>query len=160
MSVRALVIREREKLIGSRDGLFYIDEKNHRFKSFKIPQLRSNMIFCCLFYQGEYYIGTYGGGMYILNPQTLMIRDFESDGKMPFSKGHIFCIKQDYDNNLWIGTSMGIFAIRTVRGLRIILVPILNFRMEMFMKSILILRKKDGSVRRMGCAYGILLRRH
>lgn len=27
MSVRALVIREREKLIGSRDGLFYIDEK-------------------------------------------------------------------------------------------------------------------------------------
>lgn len=98
--------------------------------------------------------------MYILNPQTLMIRDFESDGKMPFSKGHIFCIKQDYDNNLWIGTSMGIFAIRTVRGLRIILVPILNFRMEMFMKSILILRKKDGSVRRMGCAYGILLRRH
>ena len=26
--------------------------------------------------------------------------------------------------------------------------------MEMFMKSILILRKKDGSVRRMGCAYG------
>lgn len=110
MSVRALVIREREKLIGSRDGLFYIDEKNHRFKSFKIPQLRSNMIFCCLFYQGEYYIGTYGGGMYILNPQTLMIRDFESDGKMPFSKGHIFCIKQDYDNNLWIGTSMGIFC--------------------------------------------------
>lgn len=63
---------------------------------------------------------------------------------MPFSKGHIFCIKQDYDNNLWIGTSMGIFAIRTVRGLRIILVPILNFRMEMFMKSILILRKRMG----------------
>ena len=40
-----------------------------------------------------------------------MIRDFESDGKMPFSKGHIFCIKQDYDNNLWIGTSMGIFLL-------------------------------------------------
>ena len=110
MPVRAIAVSKDEKLIGSRNGLFYIDEKKQRFKSFKVPELRSNMIFCCLFYQGEYYIGTYGGGMYILNPQTLMIRDFESDGKMPFSKGHIFCIKQDYDNNLWIGTSMGIFC--------------------------------------------------
>ena len=68
MPVRALAIKEKEKLIGSRDGLFYIDEENHRYKSFKVPQLRSNMIFSCLYYQNEYYIGTYGGGMYVLNP--------------------------------------------------------------------------------------------
>lgn len=110
MPVRTLAIRGHEKLIGSRDGLFYIDEENHRYKSFKTPQLRSNMIFCCLYYQNEYYIGTYGGGMYILNPETLAIRDFEPEGAMPFSKGHIFCIKQDHEDNLWIGTSMGVFC--------------------------------------------------
>ena len=37
MPVRALAIKEKEKLIGSRDGLFYIDEENHRYKSFKVP---------------------------------------------------------------------------------------------------------------------------
>lgn len=90
MPVRALAIKGKEKLIGSRDGLFYIDEENHRYKSFKVPQLRSNMIFSCLYYQNEYYIGTYGGGMYVLNPATLTLRDFEPDGGMPFSRGHIF----------------------------------------------------------------------
>lgn len=110
MPVRALAIRGQEKLIGSRDGLFYMDEENRRYKSFKTPQLRSNMIFCCLYYQSEYYIGTYGGGMYVLNPKTLAIRDFEPEGAMPFSKGHIFCIKQDHEDNLWIGTSMGVFC--------------------------------------------------
>ena len=113
MPVRALAIKEKEKLIGSRDGLFYIDEENHRYKSFKVPQLRSNMIFSCLYYQNEYYIGTYGGGMYVLNPATLTLRDFEPDGGMPFSKGHIFCIKQDREKNLWIGTSLGYSAIKT-----------------------------------------------
>lgn len=115
MPVRALAIRGKEKLIGSRDGLFYIDEENHRYKSFKIPQLRSNMIFSCLYYQDEYYIGTYGGGMYVFNPATLTLRDFEPDGGMPFSKGHIFCIKQDCENNLWIGTSMGIYCYKDGR---------------------------------------------
>lgn len=110
MPVRAVAIEEHEKLIGSRDGLFYIDEENHRFKSFKAPELRSNMIFCCRHYQDEYYVGTYGGGMYVFNPRTMAVRDFEPSGIMPFSKGHIFCIKQDHENNLWIGTSMGVFC--------------------------------------------------
>ena len=51
--------------------------------------------------------------MYVLNPATLTLRDFEPDGGMPFSKGHIFCIKQDREKNLWIGTSLGIFCYKT-----------------------------------------------
>ena len=85
------------------------------YKSFKVPQLRSNMIFSCLYYQNEYYIGTYGGGMYVFNPVTLTLRDFAPDGGMPFSKGHIFCIKQDNESNLWIGTSLGIFCYKNGR---------------------------------------------
>ena len=63
----------------------------------------------------EYYIGTYGGGMYVFNPVTLTLRDFAPDGGMPFSKGHIFCIKQDNESNLWIGTSLGIFCYKNGR---------------------------------------------
>ena len=71
--------------------------------------------FSCLYYQNEYYIGTYGGGMYVFNPVTLTLRDFAPDGGMPFSKGHIFCIKQDNESNLWIGTSLGIFCYKNGR---------------------------------------------
>ena len=46
MPVRAIAVSKDEKLIGSRNGLFYIDEKKQRFKSFKVPELRSNMILC------------------------------------------------------------------------------------------------------------------
>lgn len=110
MPIRALAINGREKLIGSRDGLFYIDEERKRFKSFKSPELRSSMVFSILYYEGEYYVGTYGGGMYVFNPQTLAIRDFEPDVPHPFVKGHIFCIKQDAEHRLWIGTSQGIYC--------------------------------------------------
>ena len=108
--VRTIAINENEKLIGSRDGLFYIDERNQRFKSFRSPQLRSGMIICSYAFQGEYYIGTYGGGMYVFDPVTLTIRDFESADPIPFSKGHIFCIKSDNEDNLWIGTSVGVYC--------------------------------------------------
>lgn len=116
MPIRALAIHEHEKLVGSRDGLFYIDEQRNRFKSFQSPEIRSGMIFCILFYEGEYYVGTYGGGMYIFNPERLTIRDFAPDGEpQPFLKGHIFCIKQDAEGNLWIGTSQGVYCYKDGR---------------------------------------------
>lgn len=113
--VRALAINGHEKLIGSRDGLFFIDGQKNRFKSFKSPEMRSGMIFCILFHKGEYYVGTYGGGMYIFNPETLTLRDFRPDEAQPFTKGHIFCIKLDAEEKLWIGTSRGVYCYKDGR---------------------------------------------
>lgn len=110
--VRAIAISKHEKLIGSRNGLFYINEKNRQFKSFKIPQLRSNMIMCIYPFEGKYYIGTYGGGMSILDPLSLTVSDFEAKNieSTPFLEGHIFCIKSDDSGNLWMATSMGLYC--------------------------------------------------
>lgn len=60
-------------MIGSRDGLFYINESTGTVKSFVRPVLTSDLILTISFYEGEYYIGTYGGGMMVLNPQTLAL---------------------------------------------------------------------------------------
>lgn len=109
MPVRALAINGNEKLVGSRDGLFYIDEARKRFKSFKTPEMRSSMVFCILRHQEEYYVGTYGGGMYIFDPQTLQIRDFDKQ-QSTFLRGSIFCIEHGPDGQLWIGTSHGIYC--------------------------------------------------
>ena len=112
MPVRTVTKHGNDLLIGSRDGLFFINEKKNIFKSFKSPELRSNMIMSSCEYQGKYYIGTYGGGMYVLDPITLTISDFNNTDNLPFLKGQIFCIKSDSEDNLWIGTSQGLYQYR------------------------------------------------
>lgn len=117
MPVRTVTKKGEQLLIGSRDGLFFIDESAKIFKSFKTPKLRSNMIMSSCEYQGKYYVGTYGGGMYIFDPSTLEINDFDNSDALPFLRGQIFCIKSDPEGNLWIGTSQGLYQYKD--GLRI-----------------------------------------
>lgn len=110
LPVRALSIQGSEKLIGSRDGLFYIDEARGRFKAFRGTEMRSAMIFTLLPYRGEYLVGTYGGGLYVFNPERLELRNFDSSQPDPFLDGHIFCMAYDHLGRLWIATSRGVYA--------------------------------------------------
>ncbi len=107
--VRTIFIGKEEKLIGSRNGLFYIDERNGHAIKYSSPQLRSSIISCSYALQGKVYIGTCGGGMYVFDRETKKIDDFEPGRPMPFVNGHIFCITADKDHNLWIGTSNGVY---------------------------------------------------
>ena len=110
LSIRSFVNKGQEKVIGSRDGLFYINEATGVVKSFVKPVLTSDLILTICFYQGEYYIGTYGGGMMVLNPETLSLKYFAQGDTELFQKGHICCVKPDAKGNLWIGTSQGLFS--------------------------------------------------
>ena len=113
LSIRSFVNRGHEKVIGSRDGLYYINEATGVVKSFVKPVLTSDLILTICFYEGEYYIGTYGGGMMVLNPETLSLKYFAQGGDGDtelFQKGHIFCVRPDEKGNLWIGTSQGLFC--------------------------------------------------
>ena len=109
-AVRAIEIGENDKLIGTRDGLFYIDEKRGICKDFRSSHLRSQMIMCSYAFNGKYYLGTYGGGMYVLDPLTVTLSDFEPQIPNPFIHGQVFSITSDYWDNLWIGTSEGLFC--------------------------------------------------
>ncbi|MGN0036052.1 MAG: two-component regulator propeller domain-containing protein [Bacteroidaceae bacterium] len=112
LPIRALSIRGGERLIGSRNGFYYIDESARRFCSFHMPQIRSNMVFCICPYQGRYYVGTYGGGLYVFDPQDMSLRDFDAQTEYPFVRGHIFCLRTDRQGLLWMGTSQGVYAYR------------------------------------------------
>lgn len=108
-SVRTIEKSAEGMLVGTRDGLFYVDEKRGIYKRFAASELRSQMIMCSCLFGGKFYIGTYGGGMYVLDPKTVTLSDFEPEIKNPFIDGNVFSITSDYENNLWIATSNGIF---------------------------------------------------
>ncbi len=106
LPVRSFVIDDKEKLIGTREGLYYISEDKKLVKSYNKSSLRSNLILSLRRYNNEYYIGTYGGGVSVLNPQTLSIHDFDKEDV--FQKGHIFHFEEDSNGNLWIASSQGV----------------------------------------------------
>lgn len=116
--VRTIYIGKDEKLIGSRNGLFYIDESENRVTKMVSPQLRSSIIACSYALQDKIYIGTYGGGMYVFDLKTKKIADFAPEQPVPFVNGHIFCMNADKDNNLWIGTSDGIYRYKDGKQLK------------------------------------------
>ena len=107
-TVRALAIDGSEKLIGTREGLFFVDEHSGRTASFRTPRIRSNIIFCIRKSRGRYYIGTYNGGMYVFDPQTLQLEDFAVE-ESTFRTGSIFQIEEDDHGNMWVGTSKGLY---------------------------------------------------
>lgn len=109
LTVRSFYINGKEKFIGTRDGLYYINEATKHVKLFRIPELRSNLILSITCYKGEYYIGTYGGGLSVIDPQTLQVKSFNINTDDVFRNGHIFCMKHDLLDNLWIGTSNGVY---------------------------------------------------
>lgn len=111
IAVRTIAFHGSQKLIGSRDGFFFVDEGRRLFKAFTTPRLRASIVLSSCYFEGVYYIGTYGGGMYVLNPSTLELHDFDVTAE-PFIHGHIFVIRPDNQGNLWVGTSAGLYCFR------------------------------------------------
>lgn len=56
--------------------------------------------------------------MYVFDPRTLQLGGFFMDGKYPFRNGHIFCIRPDANDCLWVGTSDGVFCFKDGKEIR------------------------------------------
>jgi ligand-binding sensor domain-containing protein/AraC-like DNA-binding protein len=111
LAVRSLEIGSDDKLIGTRDGLYYVNDRRGIFKMFKSPQLRANMILSICKYRGKYYIGTFGGGLYVFDSSSASLSDFEDASLHPvFMNGQIFSMTTDTDGKLWMATSDGLFC--------------------------------------------------
>lgn len=109
ISVRSVCIGKQEKLIGTRNGLYYVDERNRSVKRFGMPILRSNIILTCYALGDKIYIGTYGGGMYVFDKESKEITDFsKKDGA--FTHNSVFHFASDKEGRLWIGASTGVYC--------------------------------------------------
>lgn len=105
LTVNQFCIRGKEKMIGTRDGLFFIDEAKGTVLHLAAPQLPANIILSVAFYDGKYFIGTYGGGLITFDPSTQRL-----DTPIPqLNNGHVFCLRTDAHSALWIGSSQGVW---------------------------------------------------
>ena len=116
-AVRALAIDGSVKLIGTREGLYYINEATGRTARFVKPQIRSNLIFCIYKYSNLYYIGTYEGGLYTLDPNTLQLSAYDAGGTIP-PTATVFDMKSDRRGDLWIGTSEGLVRVHDRKAVK------------------------------------------
>lgn len=113
-SVRSFLIYdhdETKKLIGTRDGLIYISEKENIVKQFlygKTPLLRAGIITHIFQYNDKILVGTFGGGLYFFNLRDLSLSNFSAESV--FIHGSIFRIEKDKQGNLWIATDNGLYS--------------------------------------------------
>ena len=106
---RTILADGSRRLIGFRDGFCFIDEDNGTFERYYASDMRSPMVVSSILYEGKYLIGTYGGGLYVFDPERLTLSDFEPGYDDTFKNGHIFDFEIDRDGDLWICTSNGLF---------------------------------------------------
>lgn len=107
--VRALSICDGRITIGTRNGITVFERNCSTAWSISAPALRSEMVLSLLDLNGKTYIGTYGGGLQILNPVTRQVSDIPITGpNSVFTSGNIFSLASDKEGTLWMGTNQGL----------------------------------------------------
>lgn len=110
MNVRAFFIdTQGRKVIGTRDGLCYISEQENlvRYYTSESSVLRSNIILFVKPLEEDYLVGTYGGGMYLLNPETGELTFFKQDDC--FKENSFTECDEDEDGHFWISGTNGVY---------------------------------------------------
>lgn len=110
--IRVIVIDGEIMMLGTREGIVLIDNGRHSIKRIARPALRSDMIISAAKHDGKFYVGTYGGGMNVIDPASGNVTDFNPAQEYPFVNGHIFSITPGPDGTLWLGTSNGLYRYR------------------------------------------------
>ena len=109
LTVRSFFIGHQMKLIGTNDGLYYVDEARRLVKLLSPEQLLgAHIITNIIYFKGQYYIATYDGGLLVLNPQTFAVSRIPDEPLLATATISSFDISRD--NKLWIGTGEGIFV--------------------------------------------------
>lgn len=149
MAVRALAVDGPRKVIGTREGLYYVDESTGRSARFTRPQIGSNLIFAIAPSPNRqlYYFGTYNGGMYVLDTTTLTVRPFDTpDGQLQGST--VFDIEYDRTGAMWVGASGGLYRFKDGKLTTTLHRSTHNCPREMYMRYFSTARAEAGCVRK------------
>lgn len=107
MAVRSLTIHGHQGVIGTRQGLYWLDSDRQLVRHYDERVLNSKMVFATLYHNGLYYIGTYGGGLYTISDKGEQPKRLSS----PFIGRDIFSLALDSIGRVWVGSDIGVAAL-------------------------------------------------
>lgn len=110
LNVRSYCMHGTQSLIGLQNGMWLIDRERHQKHFYSSSDFDGgHIVNNIVWYNGLYYVGTFDGGLRVLDPQSLEMR---RDIHLPLlDNASIGDIKVGPDGCLWIGSSQGLFVI-------------------------------------------------
>lgn len=108
VNIRSLSIADDIKVLGSRGGLYLVDERRGRCKFFSPEELGGSIVTNVVRYQGQFYCCTFNGGVMRINPTTLTTSRFGSAETLRW--GSFGSLVVSPDDKLWMSGNAGIFV--------------------------------------------------
>lgn len=117
MDVRSVLVNGSQKVIGTGDDVWFIDETRHLVRHYTSEQLgNAHAISTIAYFNGSYYVGSFDAGLHRFSAASF---DMQSNPKNPLlSTTTIGALASDGQNSLWIGTSEGLFILDSHDRLR------------------------------------------
>lgn len=107
-NIRSLYIDNNVKVLGTRNGLYYIDEERNIIKYYSPGELGGSIVTNIEKYDGQYYFSMFNGGVTRLEPKTLKLSRFGQS--IALRTGSFGNLKVSPYNELWMGGNSGVFV--------------------------------------------------
>jgi ligand-binding sensor domain-containing protein/AraC-like DNA-binding protein len=114
INVRSFYINGNQKIIGTRNGLYFIDENTNIVRYFPPSVIGGSIITSICYYDGKYYVATYDGGVSIFNPSTFTFSRFLNNPAL--MTGSFSKLLVSPQNELWMGGNQGVFVFNSHRS--------------------------------------------
>ncbi len=105
------------KIIGTREGFYYISEKENickKFSSADNPVLKSDIILNIFPWEDAFLIGTYGGGLLTFDPKNLTLSTISQN--TAFTNNSFYSTCRDQSGCIWFGTLNGLIGYTPATG--------------------------------------------
>lgn len=116
-TVRSFLIEPKRKFVGSKDGLFIIDEQTHTVKCLGKEGLGHPCVMGITPIGGYYVVATHGAGITLLDSATLTPHPFSVNEAL--TRAHVYHQCKDPEGHVWLCTTSGLFCVdvtqKTVR---------------------------------------------
>ncbi len=109
LAVRAFAKHGNQYMIGYRGGLCFVDTEREIVLPMGPQQLNCQIVFSLCYLDGRFYVGTYGGGLFVFDPQSLRLQPFVAANGSPLNEREIFCTTLGPDSTLWVCAGGGVY---------------------------------------------------
>ena len=110
LDVRSVLVNDPQKVIGTANDLWFIDEQRQIVKHYTSEQLGdAHAISQIAYYNGAYYVGSFDAGLRCFSATTFAPMPNLSEPLL--STTTIGCLVPDKQGNLWIGSGEGLFIL-------------------------------------------------